>query len=153
MNGLSRARWPWLVLIALLAGGLTVAAVDEGGARTSEERVRAIGESIACPTCAGQSVSDSNAPAAKNIRTEIVRRIEAGQTDDEIRSEIAGLYGDEVLLTPPRRGVGGLVWFLPVAFFVAALGGLVLAFRSWRTPPDATVSDEDRVLVERARRR
>ena len=153
MRTLSRARWPWLVLVALLAGGLAVAAMDGGGARTSEERVRAVGESIACPTCAGQSVADSNAPAAKNIRTEIVRRIEAGQTDDEIRDEIAGLYGDEVLLTPPRRGVGGLVWFLPVALFVAAVGGLVVAFRSWRTSPETTVSDEDRVLVEQARRR
>ena len=153
MTALSRARWPWLVLAALLAGGLAVAAAGDGGSRTSEERARGIAESIKCPMCAGQSVADSNAPSAANIRTEIVRRIEAGQTDDQIRDGIASIYGDDLLLTPPRSGVGGLVWFLPVALFVAAVGGLAAAFRRWRSPPDVVVSDEDRALVEQARRR
>lgn len=153
MSGITRARWPWLVLVALLAGGLAVAALDGDGPRTSEERARDIAESIACPTCAGQSVADSNSAAAKNIRAEIVRRMEVGQTDQEIRDGIAGTYGDELLLTPPRTGVGGLVWFLPVALFVAAVGGLVAAFRYWRAPDRADVSDSDRALVEQARRR
>lgn len=153
MRSLSQARWPWLVLVAVLAGGLFVAGADDPGARTSEERARGIAETIKCPMCSGQSVADSNAPSAKNIRTEIVRRIEAGQTDDEIRDGIADTYGDDLLLTPPRSGVGGLVWFLPVALFVAAVGGLAAAFRHWRSPPDVEVSDEDRLLVEKARHR
>lgn len=153
MKSLSRARWPWLVLVALLAGALTVAAVGDSGARTGEERARDLAETIKCPTCQGQSVADSNATAAKSIRTEIARRIEAGQTDEQILDYVTGLYGDELLLTPPRSGVGGLVWFLPVALIVAAFGGLVAAFRRWRSPPDTVVSDEDRLLVEAARRR
>ena len=153
MRSVSHARWPWLVLVAVLAGSLAVAASGGSGPRTAEERARGIAESIRCPTCQGQSVADSNSPAAKNIRTEIARRIGTGQTDDQIRDQIAGLYGEDLLLTPPRSGVGGLVWFLPVALFVAAAGGLVAAFRSWRSPPDRQVSDEDRVLVEQARGR
>lgn len=150
--GLARRRWPWIVLVALLVAGLFVAAVGETGPSTSAERARSIAETIKCPTCQGQSVADSNATAARSIRTEIARRIEEGQTDDEIRSYIASLYGDEALLTPPSSGVAGLVWFLPVALFVAAVAGLFAAFRNWRSPDDVTVSDEDRLLVERARR-
>ncbi len=153
MKRLSTARWPWLVLIALLVGALVVAAAGDGGPRSTEERARALGESIRCPTCSGQSVADSNAPAARNIRTEIARRIENGQTDEEIRDYIGGLFGEDLLLTPPRSGVAGLVWFLPVAAFVLAIGALVAAFRHWRTPPDLSVSDEDRALVDRARNR
>lgn len=149
---LARRRWPWVVLVALLVAGLVVAAIGESGPSTSAERARSIAETIKCPTCQGQSVADSNATAARSIRTEIARRIEEGQTDDEIRGYIASLYGDEALLTPPSSGVAGLVWFLPVALFVAAVAGLFAAFRSWRSPDDVMVSDEDRLLVERARR-
>ena len=122
MSGLSRARWPWLVLAALLAGALVVATVGDPGPRTTAERARGVAESIKCPTCQGQSVADSSAPAARAIRTEIARRIEAGETDDEIRDYIAGIYGEENLLTPPRDGVAGLVWFLGKTF------GLVFLF-------------------------
>ena len=153
MNRLSHARWPWLVLVALLAGGLAVAALDGSSARSSEERARGLAETIKCPTCQGQSVADSSSPAAKNIRTEIVRRMAAGQTDQEIRGGIVATYGEDLLLTPPRSGVGALVWFLPVALFVGAVGALVATFRRWRTPSDVEVSDADRVLVEQARRR
>ena len=98
-------------------------------------------------------MADSSAPAARAIRTEIARRIEAGETDDEIRDYIAGIYGEENLLTPPRDGVAGLVWFLPVAGLVVAAGGLAVVFRQWRSPEDVEVSEEDRDLVAQARRR
>ena len=152
MKDLSRARWPWIVLAALLAGGLVVAGVGDRGPRTTAERARAISESIRCPTCQGQSVADSSAPSARAIRTEVARRIEGGETDDQIRDYIAGIYGEEALLTPPSDGVAGLIWFLPVAALVAALGALVVVFRRWRVPEDVEVSDADRVLVEQARR-
>lgn len=147
------SRLLWLVLAAVLAGGLAVAAVGDSGPQTTAERARGIAESIKCPTCQGQSVADSDAVIARSIRSEIARRLEAGQTDDEIREYVAGLYGEEFLLTPPASGVAGLIWFLPVAGFVLAVGGLAVVFRGWRAPDEVAVSDDDRVLVARARRR
>ncbi|MDZ7674950.1 MAG: cytochrome c-type biogenesis protein [Acidimicrobiales bacterium] len=151
MTAVSRQRWPWLVVVALLAGGLTVAAVGDRGPQTTSERARALAEDIKCPTCQGQSVADSDATAARTIRTEIARRLEQGQSDEQIRDYILSLYPDSSL-TPPASGVGGLVWFLPVALFVGAAGGLAAAFRHWRAPPDREVSTEDRELVEEALR-
>ena len=153
MSELSRARWPWIALGALFAGALVVAAVGDSGPRTTAERARAVSESIKCPTCQGQSVADSSAPVARAIRTEVARRIEAGETDDQIRGYIAGIYGEDYLLTPPRDGVAGLIWFLPAAGLVLAVGGLAVVFRRWRVPDDVDVSAEDRALVEQARRR
>lgn len=152
MRDPSRSRWPWILVVALLAGGLVVAAIGDRGPRTTAERTRSISESIKCPTCAGQSVADSAAPSARAIRIEVARRLEAGETDDQIRDYIAGIYGEDSMLTPPNDGVAGLIWFLPVAGLVAALGGLAVVFRRWRVPEDVEVDDEDRVLVEQARR-
>lgn len=145
-----RSTAAWLLVLAVAAGALAVGVFTDGGPRTAQDRAHALAESIKCPVCKGQSVADSDAPSAQTIRTEIARRVAAGQTDSEIRDAIAEGFGDDLLLTPPRSGVGALVWFLPVAALVLALGGLATVFRRWRTPDDVVVSDADRVLVEQA---
>jgi cytochrome c-type biogenesis protein CcmH len=66
------------------------------------------------------------------VREEIAERIEAGESDSEIRSYFASRFGDEILLTPPADGVGSLVWVLPVVVTVLAAGGLTWAFVRWR---------------------
>jgi cytochrome c-type biogenesis protein CcmH len=125
-------RWaPWLLLVVVVAGALVVGTTDRDS-RTDAERARAIAQSVRCPTCRGQSVADSDAPAAANVRNDIERRVAEGQSDDEIRAALADRFGDGILLNPPREGVAALVWVLPVAGVVAASGALVFAFRRWR---------------------
>ena len=125
-------RWgAWVVLLVVVAGALVVG-TQTSGAKTDSERVQSIAKSVRCPTCRGQSVADSDAPAAANVRKDIERRVADGQSDDDIRSALAARFGDGILLTPPRSGVAGLVWVLPVVAVVAAAAGLTLAFRRWR---------------------
>ena len=125
-------RWgSWCLLVGVVLGALAVGTSDTG-ARTEEERIEAIASSVRCPTCRGQSVADSDAIAAQNVRREIARRVGEGETDDEIRGALAARFGEGIILTPPRSGVAGLVWVLPVAGLVVAIAGLVVAFRRWR---------------------
>ena len=151
-RGADRARLAgWLALLVVLASALTIGVTDDGGPRTPGERARDLASSVACPTCNGQSVADSDAPAARGVRTFIEERIDEGATDDEIRDELAdSAYGDEIMLTPGRSGLAGLVWVLPVAGLVLAFAGLALAFRRWRTSSPVRASPDDRVLVGRA---
>ena len=151
-RGPNRARLAgWLALLVVLASALTIGVTDGGGPRTAGERARDLASSVACPTCNGQSVADSDAPAARGVRTFIEERIDEGATDDEIRDELAdSAYGDEILLTPGRSGLAGLVWALPVAGLVLAFAGLALAFRRWRTRSEVRASADDRVLVGKA---
>jgi cytochrome c-type biogenesis protein CcmH len=145
-------RWlPWVLLGLVVAGALAVGTPSDGPP-TTDERVRAVAATVRCPTCRSQSVRDSDAPAAEYIRAEIRRQVEGGQTDDDIRAFLVSRYGQSILLTPPRSGVAALVWVLPVAGLVAAVAGLAVAFRRWR-PAAVDVADDDRVIVERARRR
>lgn len=145
-------RWSWFAIVALVLVSLVRNAVDEGPAATDQERVRAIATTMKCPVCRGQSVADSDVPAAQSIRTEIARRIDAGEGNDEIRDAIAATYGEDVQLTPPRSGFAGLVWVLPVVALVLALAALAAAFARWRRTTPVRASDADRELVEQALR-
>ena len=144
-------NWIWAVLVLVLAGALVLGTRVDRGPRSDDERVEALTSSFQCPTCRGQSVRDSAAPVATAIRSEVARRVEAGESDDAIRAYVVSRYGEAVLLNPPRDGLAGLVWALPVVALVAAGAGLVFAFRRWRSEPGQVVSDADRLLVERAR--
>ena len=143
-------RWGWLLVVALVAVSLVRAGVSDGSPRTAEERSQAIAATIKCPTCRSQSVAGSDSAAARAIRGEIARRVDAGESADEVRSAIAATYGDDVLLTPRGSGLDGVVWGLPVLALVLALAGLAAAFARWRREPPVTATEEDRALVARA---
>ena len=138
----------WGLLAIVLLAALAVGARG-GSPPTDAERVQRITEGIRCPTCRSQSVADSDAPAAEAIREETLRRVQEGQTDEQIRDYLVGRYQDDILLDPPKTGVGALVWALPVIAVGAAVAALAFAFRRWK-PKSRRVTDEDRALVERA---
>ncbi|CAN5178469.1 cytochrome c-type biogenesis protein CcmH [soil metagenome] len=143
-------RWiPWLALPVVLVAALILGR-GSYGPRTPAERSVDLSSQLRCPTCQGQSVLDSNAPAAEAIRTEIRRRVDAGESDEEILAYIDGQFADSLLLTPPRSGVGALVWILPVAGAVIAVTGLGVAFRRWRADSSPEVTDDDRRRVAEA---
>lgn len=146
-------RWAsWALMGLVLAGGLFVATRPDGAVRTPEDRIFAIAETTKCPTCRSQSVAESEAPIAKEIRADIARRVESGETDSEIRGFLRSRFGEEIELRPSATGVTGLVWVIPVVVVVLAAAGLALAFRRWRRTGAVEVTDADRELVAEARR-
>ncbi len=144
-------RWlPWVLLALVVVTCLSIAAFGTRSAPTAQDRVSNISRTIKCPTCSGESVAESNAPASQEIRADIAQRIQEGQSDDEIRAYYAGSYGQEILLTPSASGVNALVWVLPVVALAMAVGFLVIVFRRWSTAPTAHASDADKALVAEA---
>lgn len=151
--GRGAGRWPaYLVLVGVLGIALFVGAGGDDGPPTAAGRTARLAAGVRCPTCQGLSAAESETPASVAIRQEIRRRVDAGESDDEIRAFLVSRYGRDILLTPAGSGVAALVWALPVAATVAAAGGLALAFRRRRAVPALVATDEDRRLVERARR-
>ena len=138
----------WGLMAVVLVAALAVGGRDSSPP-TDLERVQRITEQIRCPTCRSQSVADSDAPAAKAMREEALRRVQEGQTDRQVLDYLLSRYEDEILLNPPRRGAGLVVWVLPVLAVTVAVAALAVAFRRWK-PKGRRVSDKDRALVERA---
>ena len=143
-----RTLWIVLGLVAVVALAL---GSRSGGSRTDEQRLWSIAGGVRCPTCAGQSVATSDAPAAESIREQIREDIDDGRSDDEIRARLAdGAFGEDILLNPPRSGFAALVWVIPVVVVVVAFGGLALAFRRWERIGPTGPSRQDRDLVAAA---
>lgn len=142
----------WGLLALIVVAALVVGSMRQAGPSNDAERVRAIAKTIKCPTCQGESVADSDAGPSKEIRRDIAERVQRGETDDQIRSYYADRYGDQILLTPPRSGLGALVWVIPVVVVVVAAAGLAIVFRRLRSQERLEATDADRELVELALR-
>jgi cytochrome c-type biogenesis protein CcmH/NrfF len=149
----TRRTMSWLAVAMIGAAAFLYGAVDEGEPRTDADRAYALAKTIGCPVCQGQSVAESDAVVAKNIRISIARWIDEGQTDEFVRSELVESFGEDVDYTPSSSGITSLVWILPVVFGAGAAAGLVIVFRRWREEGDLEASSADQALVERTRDR
>jgi len=87
-------------------------------------RAHSLGQSLRCPVCRSQAVADSSSPAAQAMRQEIESMVREGYTDDQIIDFFADLYGEGVLLAPPKSGVNLVAWLAPL--FSILVGALVL---------------------------
>jgi len=131
-RGSRPARASWLAMALVLLVALGIGTFDTGGPSSPEDRAQALASTIRCPTCRSQSAADSDSPASREIRGEIRARIDAGQSDGEIRRYFSSRYGEAILLTPSSSGIAGAVWVLPVVALVLGGAGLGAAFWRWR---------------------
>ena len=83
-----------------------------------ELRARNISKNIRCMICQNQSIDESNAPLAKDLRIIIRSKIKEGKKNDEIYEFLTDRYGDFILLKPPFKLTTLALWFLPFIFFV-----------------------------------
>lgn len=144
----SRLWMAWLAMgvVVVVALAVGVFAQDEP---TEAERASNLAATIRCPSCESQSAASSDTPSSQAVRELIRERIEAGDSDEEIRDFVASRYGREILLEPSASGVSALVWALPVVLVIVALVGLAVRFRDYR-PGGRTPSEADRDLVATA---
>ena len=103
-----------------------------------ETRAREISQNLRCLVCQNQSIDDSNADLARDLRVIVRQRLVAGDSNDEVFQYIVDRYGDYVLLTPPVRGATYALWFGPVVILAVAGGALLFAALRRRNRPAAT---------------
>jgi cytochrome c-type biogenesis protein CcmH len=146
----ARLAVSWALAVGVLVAALVAGSLREAPPASQQERVYQIAATLSCPQCDGQSVAESDAAVARQIRIRIAEGLEAGLDADRIQAEIAAGYDQDIRLNPSASGVTGLVWALPVMLGVFATGGLVLAFRRWSNQGTNLATDQDRELVAAA---
>jgi cytochrome c-type biogenesis protein CcmH len=116
----------------------------------TEQRIRQLEEKLRCLVCQNQSLADSNAELAGDLRKQVRDQVAAGRSDDEIVSYLVQRYGDFVLYEPPFKATTALLWIGPFLLLAAAAGFLVLAVRRRRNAPqELALGPDDKRLVER----
>ncbi len=96
--------------------------------KNQESRARNISQNIRCMVCQNQSIDESNAPLAKDIRILIRKQIKEGKNDNEIYKFLTDRYGDFILLKPPVNLNTLALWLLPFIFFI--IGVYVIFFHN-----------------------
>ena len=89
--------------------------------KKSESRARNISKNIRCMICQNQSIDDSNAPLAKDLRILIRNKIKEGKNDKEIYKFLTDRYGDFILLKPPFKLSTLALWCFPFIFFIIGI--------------------------------
>lgn len=120
-----------------------------------ERQTLEIAKDLRCAVCQNQPVSESNADLARDMRVIIREQLQQGRSREEIVQYFVDRYGDYVLMNPPKRGPGFLLWVLPLAVFGVLVGSGFMYLRHRRrealsSPPP--LSAEDHALVEKVRR-
>jgi len=123
------------VLALLLAAAGTARAVEPSEMLKDpvlEARARAISKELRCLVCQNQSIDDSNADLAHDLRLIVRERLTAGDSDDQVKAYLVARYGDFILLDPPFKAKTLLLWSGPALVLLLGAGAVVLAYRRRR---------------------
>ncbi len=144
-----------LVLLLLLIAGPAFAVLpsEQLADPALEARARALSLELRCQVCQNQSIDDSNAPLAADLRRLVRERLVAGDSDAGVLDYVVRRYGDYVLLRPPMREDTALLWFGPLAILIAGGVGAFVYLRRRRPAIEAALTAEEearlKAIVER----
>jgi cytochrome c-type biogenesis protein CcmH len=148
-------KWArYLAVVLVLAGASTAQAVQPDeilSDSTLEARARVLSRELRCMVCQNQSIDDSDAPLARDLRVLVRERLKAGDSDTQVLDFLTSRYGEFVLLKPSLSWHNALLWLAPIIVLLAGAGGLVLAARRRRIVAITSVPlshDEERRVHE-----
>ena len=116
-----------------------------------EQRARALSQHLRCMVCQNQSIDDSEAPLAKDLRLLVRERLKAGDSDPQVIDYMVARYGDFVLLKPRFSWQTGVLWLTPAIVLLVGGFGLLIALRRRRSlaaaaaPPPLTPAEEQKL--------
>lgn len=113
------------VLLAVMLASLPALAIHPDEVLADpvlEARARAITQGVRCLVCQGESVDESAAPLAADLRRLVRARLVAGDSDAAVKSYLTARYGDYILMRPPFSARSALLWLMPFALLGVAAG-------------------------------
>jgi cytochrome c-type biogenesis protein CcmH len=117
---------------------------------TLEARARSISAELRCMICQNQSIDESDAELARDLRVLVRQRLLAGDSDAQVIDYVVSRYGEFVLLRPRVNWRNALLWGTPVLLLLAGGGYILVAARRRKTLETAALTDEERKALDEA---
>jgi len=133
-----------LLLLAFSRGTFAGEAKPVAADPVLEERVTALASELRCLVCQNQTLADSNAPLAVDLRNQIREKMQRGASERDIVDYMVSRYGDFVLYRPPFKTTTILLWAGPILLMIAGFAVLYFRLARRRAEPKAELSKEDR---------
>jgi cytochrome c-type biogenesis protein CcmH len=128
-----------LFFVLLTAPAFAVPAPGTLADPAQEARARALQKDLRCMVCQGESIDESNAPLASDLRALIREHIKAGESDDQIKQYLVARYGDFILMQPPFDANTYALWLTPFAVLIVAAGVAIwVVIRARKAPQGAS---------------
>lgn len=141
-----------LAVLAVLGGAAPPVRAGEALPATEdpalEARLKHLSAELRCLVCQNQSLADSNADLAVDLRNQVREQMRAGRSDAQIRDWLTQRYGDFVLYRPPMKATTLLLWLGPLLLLALAVGALAATIRRRRQVPPAELTDAERARAE-----
>ncbi len=120
------------------------------GMADEAQRIRQLEEKLRCLVCQNQTLADSGAELAGDLRKQVREQVAAGKSDDEIIEFLVQRYGDFVRYEPPFKATTALLWIGPFVLLLAAGATLIVVLRRRRNAPEElALTPDDKRVVER----
>jgi cytochrome c-type biogenesis protein CcmH len=137
-------RLVFLLLVFLSAPIAAKEAAPAAADPVLEKRVMTLAEELRCLVCQNQTLADSNAPLAEDLRNQVREKMRQGKSDAEVVDFLVERYGDFVLYRPPLKATTLLLWFGPLLLLAVGFAVLLSRVRRRRQAEDSEMTAEDR---------
>jgi cytochrome c-type biogenesis protein CcmH len=141
--------WAGLLVVLIALPALAVEPAERLPDSALESRARAISAELRCLVCQNESIDDSHADLAHDIRVLVRERLTEGDTDTQAVQAIVRRYGDFVLLRPPVKPSTWLLWFGPAALLGMGLVGTLVWLRRRPAVAPPPLSDAEQMVLDR----
>src|SRR5579859_1585773 len=118
-----------------------------------DQRVQNVASQLRCPVCQGESVADSQATIAQQMRQVIREQLQSGKSEQDVVQYFVHSYGDQIVWLPPWQGFSLLAWLVPMAFLLGGAVLVVIVLREWRAGvavagASKTVHNENEIVLD-----
>lgn len=136
-----------LGIVALVAAFWSLLLLNGSTHKTLDQKVYEVGSQLKCPVCQSESVADSPALIAQQMRGVIRQQLQSGRSEQQVMQFFINTYGEQIVWSPPWQGFTLLAWLVPIGLVLIGAVLLFFTLREWRTIAPATMDEDEKALA------